>query len=156
MPLLERCRLLLPSTNRRRRPLHGTPILVKDNIVTFEQVESTAGSLALVGAKPARESPAIASLRSAGCVILGSANCSEWANFRSFPSDSGWSPRGGQTRGAYCENMDPGGSSSGSGVAVDMGFCVAALGTEVQGSRDRGMLSKARFANAGNRLRAAS
>lgn len=107
------------------------PILVKDNIVTNEDLEATAGSLALLGCKPDRENPAVTKLRAAGAVILGTSNCSEWANFRSRPSDSGWSARGGQTYGAYHEKQDPGGSSSGSGVALDVGMCVLALGTEV-------------------------
>lgn len=108
------------------------PVLIKDNIVTHELLEATAGSLALLGAKPARESPVATKLRAAGCVILGTTNCSEWANFRSLPSDNGWSARGGQTYGAYHDRQDPGGSSSGSGVAVDMGYCVLAVGTEVR------------------------
>lgn len=112
-------------------PLHGVPILIKDNIVTNEALEATAGSLALLGCKPIRESPAVTKLRAAGAVILGTSNCSEWANFRSRPSDSGWSARGGQTYGAYHDKQDPGGSSSGSGVGVDVGMCVLALGTEV-------------------------
>ncbi|CAK7220605.1 hypothetical protein SBRCBS47491_004245 [Sporothrix bragantina] len=121
--------------NKRLRPLHGVPLLVKDNIVTSEPaLEATAGSLALLGAKPARENSAVTRLREAGCVLLGTTNCSEWANFRSRPSDSGWSARGGQTYGAYHERQDPFGSSSGSGVAVDMGFCVLALGSETSGS----------------------
>jgi len=95
-------------------------------------MEATAGSLALVGAKPDHESPVVKQLRSAGCVILGTANISEWANFRSKDSDSGWSARGGQTYGTYAKDMDPGGSSSGSSVAVDMGFCVLAVGSEVR------------------------
>lgn len=111
--------------------VHGVPVLVKDNIVTHEPLEATAGSLALLGCKPARENPAITKLRDAGAVILGTTNLSEWANFRSRPSDSGWSARGGQTLAAYHEKQDPSGSSSGSGVAVDVGFCVLALGTEV-------------------------
>lgn len=112
-------------------PLHGVPILIKDNIVTNEDLEATAGSLALLGCKPARENPAVTKLRAAGAVILGTSNCSEWANCRSQPSDSGWSARGGQTYGAYHDKQDPGGSSSGSGVGVDVGMCVLALGTEV-------------------------
>ncbi|OAA62721.1 Amidase [Niveomyces insectorum RCEF 264] len=118
----------------RRSLLHGVPVLVKDNVATHEPLEATAGSLALLGAKPVRENPAITRLRAAGCVLLGTTNCSEWANFRSRPSDSGWSARGGQTYGAYHARQDPSGSSSGSGVAVDMGFCVLAVGTETSGS----------------------
>ena len=107
------------------------PILIKDNVVTSENMSAAAGSLALVGAKPATESPVVTSLRAAGCVILGSANMSEWANFRSKVSDSGWSARGGQCYAAYHEDQTPGGSSSGSGVGVDLGLCVLAVGSEV-------------------------
>lgn len=117
--------------NNALRPLHGVPVLVKDNIVTNEPLEATSGSLALLGCRPARESPAVTKLRDAGAVILGTSNLSEWANFRSSPSDSGWSARGGQTYGAYHEKQNPSGSSSGSAVGVDTGLCVLALGTEV-------------------------
>ncbi len=118
--------------------LHGVPVLIKDNIATHEpDLEATAGSLAFVGARPARENAAVTRLRAAGCVLLGTTNCSEWANFRSSPSDSGWSARGGQTYGAYHDRQGPSGSSSGSGVAVDMGFCVLAIGTEVGGPSPR-------------------
>ncbi len=113
--------------------LHWVPILVKDNVVALEDMEAAAGSLALVGAKSAVRSPVVEKLVGAGCVVLGKANMSEWANFRSRPSDNGWSARGGQTLGAYADSMDPGGSSSGSGVAVDMGLCVLAIGSEVRG-----------------------
>lgn len=123
------------ARSRKLRPLHGVPLLVKDNVATAEpSLEATAGSLAFVGAKPARENSAVTRLREAGCVLLGTTNCSEWANFRSRPSDSGWSARGGQTYGAYHAKQDPFGSSSGSGVAVDMGYCVLAVGTETSGS----------------------
>ena len=111
------------------------PVLIKDNIYAQEiEWECTAGSLALLGAYPRTESPAVTKLRASGAVLLGMTNCSEWANFRSYPSDNGWSARGGQTFGAYHFRQDPSGSSSGSAVAVDMGFCVAALGTETSGS----------------------
>ncbi|CAK7242685.1 MAG: hypothetical protein STHCBS139747_004182 [Sporothrix thermara] len=111
--------------HRRLRPLHGVPLLVKDNIVTSEPaLEATAGSLALLGAKPARENAAVTRLREAGCVLLGTTNCSGWASSRTRPSDNGWSARGGQTYGTYHERQDPFGSSSGSGVAVDIGFCL--------------------------------
>ena len=121
--------------HRRLRPLHGVPLLVKDNIVTSEPaLEATAGSLALLGAKPARENAAVTRLREAGCVLLGTTNCSGWASSRTRPSDNGWSARGGQTYGTYHERQDPFGSSSGSGVAVDIGFCVLALATETSGS----------------------
>ncbi|ERS97842.1 hypothetical protein HMPREF1624_06013 [Sporothrix schenckii ATCC 58251] len=124
-----------PARKKKMRPLHGVPLLVKDNVATAEPaLEATAGSLALLGAKPARQNLAVTRLRDAGCVLLGTTNCSEWANFRSRPSDSGWSARGGQTYGAYHAKQDPSGSSSGSAVAVDMGYCVLAVGTETSGS----------------------
>lgn len=95
-------------------------------------MEATAGSLALLGAKPSGECSTVARLRHAGAVILGKANLSEWANFRSVNFSSGWSPRAGQTMGAYIPNSDPSGSSSGSAVATALGLCFAALGTEVR------------------------
>ncbi|KAL1892476.1 hypothetical protein Sste5346_006986 [Sporothrix stenoceras] len=123
------------ARSKKMKRLHGVPLLVKDNVATAEpSLEVTAGSLALVGAKPTRENSAVTRLREAGCVLLGTTNCSEWANFRSRPSDSGWSARGGQTYGAYHAKQDPFGSSSGSGVAADMGYCVLAMGTETSGS----------------------
>ena len=104
---------------------------MKDNIVTEDALEATAGSFALLGAKPAVESSLIARLRAAGVLILGKSNLSEWANFRGLSITSGWSPRGGQTLGAYYPNCKPEGSSTGSAVGVALGLCVAALGTEV-------------------------
>ena len=117
-----------------RGPLHGIPILIKDNIATVDRMETTAGSLALVGAKPTREAHVVVRLREAGAVILGKTNLSEWANFRGNSSTSGWSGRGGQTRNPYATDRNPSGSSSGSAVAVSANLCVAAVGTETNGS----------------------
>ncbi len=117
-----------------RGPLHGIPVLIKDNIATADRMETTAGSLALVGAKPAHDAFLVARLREAGAVILGKTNLSEWANFRSSTSTSGWSGRGGQTRNPYALDRDPSGSSSGSAVAVAANLCVVAVGTETDGS----------------------
>ncbi len=116
------------------RPLHGIPILVKDNIDTADHMTTTAGSLALDGHVAQKDAAVVARLREAGAVILGKTNLSEWANFRSKRSSSGWSSRGGQTRNPYALDRTPGGSSSGSGVAVACGFCAAAIGTETDGS----------------------
>jgi amidase len=113
------------------RPLHGIPLLVKDNIATQDKLDVSAGSYVLLGAKPAVESSVIAKLREAGVVILGKTNLSEWANFRGLNVSSGWSPRGGQTLGAYYPQSQPDGSSAGSAVATALGLCTAALGTEV-------------------------
>src|SRR5579884_427090 len=117
-----------------RGPLHGIPVLVKDNIATRDRMETTAGSLALVGAKPPRDAFVVERLRAAGAVILGKANLSEWANFRSTHSSSGWSGRGGQCRNPYALDRTPSGSSSGSAVAVAANLCAAAVGTETDGS----------------------
>ena len=117
-----------------RGPLHGIPVLIKDNIDTADRMSTTAGSLALVGAKPLRDSFVAQRLREAGAVILGKTNLSEWANFRSTHSSSGWSGRGGQTRNPYAIERNPCGSSSGSGVAVAANFCAVAVGTETDGS----------------------
>ncbi|HLQ60864.1 MAG TPA: amidase [Candidatus Acidoferrales bacterium] len=117
-----------------RGPLHGLPILLKDNIDTADQMQTTAGSLALVGAPPAQDARVVARLREAGAVMLGKANLSEWANFRSTRSSSGWSARGGQCRNPHVLDRTPCGSSSGSAVAVAAGLCTAALGTETDGS----------------------
>ncbi len=113
------------------RPLHGIPLLVKDNIVTQDELDASAGSYALLGAKPAVESSVIAKLRQAGVLILGKTNLSEWANFRGLNVSSGWSPRGGQTLGAYYLESQPDGSSAGSAVAAALSLCTAAIGTEV-------------------------
>ncbi|HEY0408485.1 MAG TPA: amidase [Pyrinomonadaceae bacterium] len=118
-----------------RGPLHGIPLLIKDNIDTADRMLTTAGSLALVGAKPpARDAFIVDRLRAAGAVILGKTNLSEWANFRSTHSTSGWSGRGLQTRNPYALDRNPCGSSSGSGAAVAANFAAAAIGTETDGS----------------------
>jgi amidase len=117
-----------------RGPLHGIPILIKDNIDTQDRMMTTAGSLALVGAKPQRDAFVAQKLREAGAVILGKTNLSEWANFRSTKSSSGWSGRGGQTKNPYVLDRNPCGSSSGSGAAVAANLCAAAVGTETDGS----------------------
>ena len=117
-----------------RGPLHGIPILLKDNVATADKMETTAGSLALVGARPPRDAFVAAQLRSAGAVILGKTNLSEWANFRSTHASSGWSGRGGQCRNPYAMDRTPSGSSSGSAAAVAASFCAVAIGSETNGS----------------------
>jgi len=117
-----------------RGPLHGIPILIKDNIDTADQMMTTAGSLALVGARPSQDSFVAKKLRDAGVVLLGKTNLSEWANFRSSHSTSGWSGRGGQTKNPYSSDRNPCGSSSGSGAAVAANLCAGAIGTETDGS----------------------
>jgi amidase len=117
-----------------RGPLHGIPVLIKDNIDTADKMMTTAGSLALVGSKPLKDSMVAQKLREAGAVILGKTNLSEWANIRSRHSTSGWSGRGGQTRNPYALDRNPCGSSSGSGAAASANFCAAAIGTETDGS----------------------
>jgi len=117
-----------------RGPLHGIPILIKDNIDTADRMMTTAGSLALVGSHPAQDSFVARKLREAGAVILGKTNLSEWANFRSSHSSSGWSGRGGQTKNAYIQDRNPCGSSSGSGSAAAANLCAAAVGSETDGS----------------------
>jgi amidase len=117
-----------------RGPLHGIPVLIKDNIDTSDRMMTTAGSLALVGSKPPKDSKVAQKLREAGAVILGKTNLSEWANIRSNQSTSGWSGRGGQTKNPYVLDRNPCGSSSGSGAAVSANLCAIALGTETDGS----------------------
>lgn len=117
-----------------RGPLHGIPILLKNNIATADKMQNTAGSYALLGATVPRDGTVAAKLRQAGAVILGKTNLSQWANFRSLNSSNGWSAYGGQTVGAYHPNQDPSGSSSGSGVASSVGLALATLGTETSGS----------------------
>ena len=117
-----------------RSPLHGIPILLKDNIGTADGTTTTAGSFALEGSRPAEDAPVARRLRDAGAVLLGKANLSEWANFRSTRSSSGWSARGGQCRNPFVLNRNPCGSSSGSGAAVSANFVAAAIGTETDGS----------------------
>lgn len=119
---------------RVRGPLHGVPILLKDNIACADKTSTTAGSLALEGLRAAEDAPIVKRLRDAGAVILGKTNLSEWANFRSTNSLSGWSSRGGQTRNPYALERTPSGSSSGSAVAVAANLCAAAIGTETDGS----------------------
>jgi amidase len=115
-------------------PLHGIPVLIKDNIDTGDRMQTSAGSLALVGRPAPTDSTVAAKLRAGGAVIIGKTNLSEWANFRSFESISGWSGRGGQTNNPYGINRNPCGSSSGSGAAASANFAVLALGSETDGS----------------------
>ncbi|MEW6753374.1 MAG: amidase [Candidatus Latescibacterota bacterium] len=117
-----------------RGPLHGIPVLVKDNIDTADRMATTAGSLALEGPPPGRDAFVVEQLRRAGALVLGKTNLSEWANFRSTRSTSGWSSRGGQTRNPYALDRSPCGSSSGSAVAAAASLCAAAVGTETDGS----------------------
>jgi amidase len=119
---------------RVRGPLHGVPVLIKDNIDTADKMQTTAGSLALLGSKPKQDSFVAQRLREAGAVILGKTNLSEWANIRSSHSSSGWSARGGQSRNPYVLDRNPCGSSSGSGAAVAASLCAVAVGTETDGS----------------------
>ena len=121
-------------SGRVRGPLHGVPILIKDNIDTHDKMQTTAGSLALEGNMAARDAFIVRQLRKAGAVILGKTNLSEWANFRGKRSVSGWSSRGGLTRNPYALDRSACGSSSGSGAAVAANFCAAAIGTETDGS----------------------
>ncbi len=122
------------KSGKLRGPLHGIPILVKDNIDTADQMMTTAGSIALLGHRAAQDAFVVQQLRKAGAVIIGKTNLSEWANFRSTRSSSGWSSRGGQTRNPYVLNRNPSGSSSGSGVSVSANLCAVAVGTETDGS----------------------
>ncbi|MEO6208993.1 MAG: amidase [Gemmatimonadaceae bacterium] len=122
------------KSGKVRGPLHGIPILLKDNIATADMMQTTAGSLALVDARPPRDAFIAARLRAAGAVILGKTNLSEWANFRSTHAASGWSGRGGQCRNPYALDRSPSGSSSGSAAAAAASFCAAAIGTETNGS----------------------
>src|SRR5438093_1456569 len=117
-----------------RGPLHGVPILIKDNIATADRMMTTAGSLALNGSIAPRDAFIVERLREAGAIVLGKTNLSEWANFRSTHSSSGWSGRGGQTKNPYALDRNPSGSSSGSGAAVAASLCSAAIGSETDGS----------------------
>ncbi len=117
-----------------RGPLHGVPVLVKDNLDTQDRMATSAGSLALASWHPPQDSFVVARLRSAGAIILGKSNLSEWANFRGSNSVSGWSGRGGLTRNPYALDRNPSGSSSGSGAAVSANLCTVAIGTETDGS----------------------
>ena len=122
------------KAGRVRGPLHGIPILVKDNIGTADRMTTTAGSYALAGSIPLQDATIAAKLRAAGAIILGKTNLSEWANFRSTHSSSGWSGRGGQAKNPYILDRNPCGSSSGSGAAVSANMCALAIGTETDGS----------------------
>lgn len=117
-----------------RSALHGIPMLIKNNIATMDQMNNTAGSYSLLGATVPRDATVAAKLRAAGIIILGKSNLSQWANFRSSNSSSGWSAYGNQTTSAYHPNADPSGSSSGSGVGSSIGLALASLGTETDGS----------------------
>ncbi len=117
-----------------RGPLHGIPVLIKDNIATADRMDTTAGSLALVGSRPPQDAFVVRRLRQAGAVLLGKTNLSEWANIRCSYATSGWSGRGGLTKNPYALDRNPSGSSSGSAVAVAANLCAAAVGTETDGS----------------------
>jgi amidase len=117
-----------------RSPLHGLPILIKDNIDTFDKMMTTAGSLAIAGPPAPKDAALVTRLRAAGAILLGKTNLSEWANYRSSHSTSGWSGRGGLTRNPYVLDRNCSGSSSGSGAAVAASLCAAAVGTETDGS----------------------
>jgi amidase len=122
------------KVNGPRGPMHGVPVLIKDNIDTADKMMTTAGSLALVGSKPLQDSFVAQKLRSAGAVILGKTNLSEWANIRSSHSVSGWSGRGGLTRNPYALDRNPCGSSSGTGAGISANLCAVGIGTETDGS----------------------
>jgi amidase len=122
------------AAGKLRGPLHGIPVLLKDSIDTADAMQTSAGSLALVGAPPTKDAGLVARLREAGAVILGKNNLSEWANFRSYRSVSGWSARGGQVRNPYVLDRNPCGSSSGSAVAVAANLAAVAVATETDGS----------------------
>ncbi len=122
------------DTGQIRGPLHGIPILFKDNIDTGDKMQTTAGSLALEGNIAPKDAFIIKKMRQAGAVVLGKTNLSEWANFRSSKSSSGWSGRGGQVRNPYCLDRSPCGSSAGTGAAVSANLCAIGIGTETNGS----------------------
>ena len=122
------------KNGRLRGPLHGIPVLIKDNIDTHDRMMTTAGSLALAGSIPLQDSTVAKKLREAGAVIIGKTNLSEWANFRSSHSSSGWSGRGGQTRNPYVLDRNPCGSSSGTGAAIAANLAAIGVGTETDGS----------------------
>jgi amidase len=117
-----------------RGPMHGIPVLVKDNVDTADRMSTTAGSFALVDGRPTSDAHVVERLRAAGAIVLGKTNLSEWANFRSTHASSGWSARGGQARNPYVLDRTPSGSSSGSAGAVASNFCCVAVGTETDGS----------------------
>jgi amidase len=122
------------SEGKTRGTLHGIPVVIKDNIDTADKMQTTAGSLAMIGNIASNDAFVVKKLREAGAIIIGKTNLSEWANFRSTQSSSGWSSRGGQTKNPYFLDHNPCGSSAGSGVAVSANFCVVAVGTETDGS----------------------
>jgi amidase len=122
------------KSGRTRGPMHGIPVLIKDNIATADRMMTTAGSLALAGATPPKDAFIVMRLREAGAVILGKTNLSEWANFRSTHSTSGWSGRGGQTKNPYALDRNPSGSSSGTGASIAANLAVVGIGTETDGS----------------------
>ncbi|MCP5118604.1 MAG: amidase, partial [bacterium] len=122
------------AAGKTRGPLHGVPVMLKDNIDTADGMKTSAGSLALEHSVAARDSGVTERLRAAGALLLAKTNLSEWANFRSGQSTSGWSGRGGQTRNPYALDRNPCGSSYGSGAAVAANLCAAAIGTETNSS----------------------
>ena len=122
------------KSGRVRGPLHGVPVLIKDNIATADKMHTTAGSLALENTQPPKDAFLVQRLRAAGAIILGKTNLSEWANFRSTHSTSGWSGRGGQTKNPYALDRNPSGSSSGSGAAIAANLAAVAIGSETDGS----------------------
>ncbi len=122
------------KSGKIRGPMHGIPVLIKDNINTGDKMRTSAGSLALADFPALQDAFIVTRLREAGAVLLGKTNLSEWANFRSSHSSSGWSGRGGQTHNPYILDRNPCGSSSGSGVAVSANLCAVAIGTETDGS----------------------
>ena len=122
------------KAGKNRGPLHGIPVLIKDNIDTADKMQTTAGSLAMAGNIASKDAFIVKKLREAGAIIIGKTNLSEWANFRSTQSCSGWSSRGGQTKNPYILDHNPCGSSAGSGAAVSANLCVVAVGTETDGS----------------------
>lgn len=122
------------KSGKLRGPMHGIPVLIKDNIDSGDKMQTTAGALALEGHHAAKDAFIVKQLRTSGAVLLGKTNLSEWANFRSTRSTSGWSSRGGQTKMPYLLNRNPSGSSAGSGSAVSANLCAVAIGTETNGS----------------------
>jgi amidase len=122
------------KSGKVRGPMHGIPVMIKDNIDTADKMMTTAGSLAMVGNRASKDAFVVSRLRAAGAVIIGKTNLSEWANFRSSRSSSGWSSRGGRTQNPCVLNRNPSGSSSGSGASVAANLCAVAVGTETDGS----------------------